>query len=155
MSRSRSRSRSPSVVQRKSLSRSMSRSQSRSRSLSPVLSPKPFQSSSLPVDSPKRYVPSRRASKSRSPTPPAAVKTRSPTPPAPPRRSRSRTPVRSPSQEGTPKRIRRGRGFSQQYSYARRYRTPSPDRSPPRSYRYGGRGDRDRHDRGRNDRYSL
>ncbi|CAI0434142.1 unnamed protein product, partial [Linum tenue] len=31
---------------------------------------------------------------------------------------------RSPSPNGVPKRIRKGRGFTQQYSFARRYRTP-------------------------------
>jgi peptidyl-prolyl isomerase G (cyclophilin G) len=49
---------------------------------------------------------------------------------------------RSASPDASPKRIRRGRGFSERYSYARRYRTPS--RSPVRSYRYNGRIDRDR-----------
>jgi hypothetical protein len=46
---------------------------------------------------------------------------------------------RSVSPNGSPKRIRRGRGFSQRYAYARRYRTPSPKRSPVRSFRYSGR----------------
>ncbi|PON54422.1 Cyclophilin-type peptidyl-prolyl cis-trans isomerase [Parasponia andersonii] len=54
---------------------------------------------------------------------------------------------RSRSPNGTPKRVRKGRGFTDRYSYARRYRTPSPDLSP-RGYRYGGinfpRGNRDR-----------
>ncbi|XP_060961388.1 peptidyl-prolyl cis-trans isomerase CYP63 isoform X1 [Cannabis sativa] len=45
--------------------------------------------------------------------------------------------TRSPSPNGNPKRVRKGRGFTDRYSYARRYRTPSPDRSP-RGYRYGG-----------------
>ncbi|KQK20597.1 peptidyl-prolyl cis-trans isomerase CYP63 isoform X1 [Brachypodium distachyon] len=39
-------------------------------------------------------------------------------------------------------RIRKGRGFTQQYSFARRYRTPSPERSPVRSRYIGGRTDR-------------
>ncbi|GAU15109.1 hypothetical protein TSUD_08470, partial [Trifolium subterraneum] len=69
--------------------------------------------------------------------------------------SRSRSPVRSRekaprerslsrsvSPDASPKRIRRGRGFSERYSYARRYRTPS--QSPVR-YRYNGRNDRDRY----------
>ncbi|XP_021635364.1 peptidyl-prolyl cis-trans isomerase CYP63 isoform X2 [Hevea brasiliensis] len=47
--------------------------------------------------------------------------------------------LRSPSPNGTPKRIRKGRGFTERYSFARRYRTPSPEKSPRRSYRYGGR----------------
>lgn len=71
------------------------------------------------------------------------------------RTMRSRSPVRSPvrkapdpsasnhgqtssrslSPNGTPKRVRKGRGFTEQYSFVRRYRTPSPER--PRNY--GGR----------------
>ncbi|CAM0905516.1 unnamed protein product [Alopecurus aequalis] len=39
-------------------------------------------------------------------------------------------------------RVRKGRGFTQQYSFARRYRTPSPERSPVRSHYNGGRNDR-------------
>ncbi|KAG4135270.1 hypothetical protein ERO13_D08G205800v2 [Gossypium hirsutum] len=55
---------------------------------------------------------------------------------------------RSPSPGGTSKRIRKGRGFTDRYSFARRYRTPSPERSPPRSYAYGGRNVPERnHDR--------
>lgn len=46
---------------------------------------------------------------------------------------------RSPSPDGASKRVRKGRGFTEQYSFARRYRTPSPERSPRSSYRYGGR----------------
>ncbi|XWS76338.1 hypothetical protein CRYUN_Cryun01aG0167400 [Craigia yunnanensis] len=46
---------------------------------------------------------------------------------------------RSPSLGGTTKRIRKGRGFTDRYSFARRYRTPSPECSPPRSYHYDGR----------------
>ncbi|KAL6586312.1 hypothetical protein OROMI_001300 [Orobanche minor] len=55
-------------------------------------------------------------------------------------RSLSRSPI-----DGSPKRIRKGRGFSDRFSYARRYKSRSPDRSPVRSYRYGGRNDRDRY----------
>ncbi|CAN1131852.1 Peptidyl-prolyl cis-trans isomerase CYP63 [Linum perenne] len=58
---------------------------------------------------------------------------------------------RSPSPNGVPKRIRKGRGFTEQYSFARRYRTPSPEGSPPRrSFYYGGRNVNDRN----RDRYS-
>ncbi|KAA8543298.1 hypothetical protein F0562_021207 [Nyssa sinensis] len=57
---------------------------------------------------------------------------------------------RSHSPNGTPKRIRKGRGFTERYSFARRYRTPSPERSPRRSFHYGGRHV---HERNR-DRYS-
>ncbi|GFZ08380.1 cyclophilin-like peptidyl-prolyl cis-trans isomerase family protein [Actinidia rufa] len=58
---------------------------------------------------------------------------------------RGRSSSRSPSADGSPKRIRKGRGFSERFSYARRYRSRSPDRSPVRPYRYGSRIDRDRY----------
>ncbi|KAG6558247.1 hypothetical protein Mapa_000430 [Marchantia paleacea] len=137
----------PSPIRGRSDSRSRSRSLSRSRSVSPV------RGSPSKTESLKPSI-SRTPSRSVSISPiasPVREKSKTPLPQA--LRSRSVTPARSPSPDGTPKRIRRGRGFSQQYSYARRYRTPSPDRSPPRSYRYGGRGldrDRDRYDRGSN-----
>lgn len=51
---------------------------------------------------------------------------------------------RSRSPDGNPKRIRRGRGFTEKYKSARRYRTPSPERSPGRPSRYGGRNVQDR-----------
>ncbi|GAV89564.1 Pro_isomerase domain-containing protein [Cephalotus follicularis] len=57
---------------------------------------------------------------------------------------------KSPSPNGATKRVRKGRGFTERYSFARRYRTPSPERSPLRSYQYGGRNS---HYRNRN-RYS-
>lgn len=57
---------------------------------------------------------------------------------------------RSPPLNDTTKRIRKGRGFTDQYSFARRYRTPSPDRSTRSSYGYGGRNF---HERNR-DRYT-
>ncbi|KAK7818155.1 peptidyl-prolyl cis-trans isomerase cyp63 [Quercus suber] len=47
--------------------------------------------------------------------------------------------LRNPSPDGASKRVRKGRGFSDKYSFARRYRTPSPERSPRSTYRYGGR----------------
>lgn len=46
---------------------------------------------------------------------------------------------RSRSPNGTPKRVRKGRGFTDKFSFARRYRTPSPERSPRRSFNFGGR----------------
>ncbi|XP_052309138.1 peptidyl-prolyl cis-trans isomerase CYP63 isoform X2 [Populus trichocarpa] len=59
----------------------------------------------------------------------------------------------SQSPNGAPTRIRKGRGFTDRYAFARRYRTPSPERSPRRSYRYGGRNingrNRDRYGRQR------
>ncbi|KAI3993137.1 hypothetical protein MKX01_009880 [Papaver californicum] len=63
-------------------------------------------------------------------------------------RTNSRSPARkapepSLSPDGNPKRIGKGRGFTNLYSYARKYRTPSPDRSPPRSFHYRGRNAQD------------
>ncbi|XAR61155.1 Peptidylprolyl isomerase [Bertholletia excelsa] len=46
---------------------------------------------------------------------------------------------RSRSPNENPKRVRKGRGFTERYSFARRYRTPSPERSPRRPYNYAGR----------------
>ncbi|XP_022959871.1 peptidyl-prolyl cis-trans isomerase CYP63 [Cucurbita moschata] len=57
------------------------------------------------------------------------------------------TKSRSRSPNGTPKRVRKGRGFTDQYSFVRRYRTPSPER--PRSY-----GGRNIYGRSRNNGYS-
>lgn len=56
----------------------------------------------------------------------------------------------SRSPNGTPKRVRKGRGFTDRYSFARRYRTPSPEKSPQRPYHYGGRNINERN----RDRYS-
>ncbi|KAL9267395.1 Peptidyl-prolyl cis-trans isomerase CYP95-like protein [Drosera capensis] len=127
------RSVSPVRSSRRSISRSSGRAPSRrAGSRSPVWSPRG----------------SRRRSYSRSLSPVRRVrsppsdrrKSRSPAnrPRSPPS-DRGRSVSRSPD-DGSPKRIRRGRGFSDRYSYARRYRTPSPDR-----YRYGGRNDRNRY----------
>ncbi|KAJ6730830.1 hypothetical protein OIU85_021603 [Salix viminalis] len=44
----------------------------------------------------------------------------------------------SRSPNGIPKRIRKGRGFTERYAYACKYRSPSPERAPWR-YHYGGR----------------
>ncbi|MFS7975176.1 putative peptidylprolyl isomerase [Helianthus anomalus] len=70
--------------------------------------------------------------------------TRSPSVPkdakSPPKNSdkvKRRSVSRSRSPNGTPKRIRKGRGFTKEYSFARRYRTPSPERSPRRSNQFG------------------
>ncbi|CAN6836622.1 unnamed protein product [Brassica oleracea] len=48
------------------------------------------------------------------------------------------------SPNGEPKRIRKGRGFTERYSFARKYRTPSPERSPPRRS-FQDRNTRDRY----------
>lgn len=53
---------------------------------------------------------------------------------------------KSPSPNGEPKRIRKGRGFTERYAFARRYRTPSPDRSS-HSYHRGDRNIRRNFDR--------
>lgn len=48
------------------------------------------------------------------------------------------------AENGEPKRIRKGRGFTEKFAFARRYRTPSPERSPRRPFSYGGRNYYDR-----------
>lgn len=45
-----------------------------------------------------------------------------------------------------PKRVKKGRGFTERYAFVRRYRTPSPEQSP-RTYRYGDRNIRRNFDR--------
>lgn len=62
----------------------------------------------------------------------------------PPASDEGRKLSRSPSPDGVPKRIRKGRGFSERFAFARRYRTPSPVRSPVRSQYYRGRNERGR-----------
>ncbi|XP_052209505.1 peptidyl-prolyl cis-trans isomerase CYP95-like isoform X2 [Diospyros lotus] len=142
-----SMSRSPARTVNRSVSRSPVRSSRRSISRSPVRSSRRSMSRSSgrvlsrrsPFRSPARApIRTNRRSYSRSPVS-ARQRARSPV------SDRGRSISKSPSANGSPKRIRRGRGFSERYSYARRYRTPSPDRSPVRSYRYGSRNDRDRY----------
>ncbi|CAH9081146.1 unnamed protein product [Cuscuta europaea] len=58
-------------------------------------------------------------------------------------------PVHDKSPDGHPKRIRKGRGFTKEYSFVRRYRTPSPERPLYRPH-YGGRNVQQRNP----DRYS-
>ncbi|XP_040973222.1 peptidyl-prolyl cis-trans isomerase CYP95 isoform X6 [Gossypium hirsutum] len=152
----RSPTRSPLKSTRKSISRSPVRLSKRSTSRSPArsrrsISGSPVRSSRRSISRSSARAPPRRSisrsplrepirnyrrSYSRSPT--AVRRVRSPT-------DRGRNMSRSVSPDESAKRIRRGRGFSERYSYARRYRTPSPDRSPVRSYRYGGRIDRERY----------
>ncbi|PNY05515.1 peptidyl-prolyl cis-trans isomerase [Trifolium pratense] len=124
----RSVSKSPVRMSRKSISRSPIRSSARSLSRSSGRVPLRNISRS-PVRMANRGN-HRSYSRSRSP-----VRSRE-------RTTRERSLSRSVSPDASPKRIRRGRGFSEQYSYARRYRTPS--QSPVR-YRYNGRNDRDRY----------
>lgn len=110
-------------------------SESRRRSPSPV---KKIQSS--PSTSPKR------SSRSHIRSPPATQKVLDIS-----ASSEGRAPSGSHSPNGTPKRVRKGRGFSERYSFVRKYRTPSPERSPPRRfYSYAGRNT---HERNR-ERYS-
>ncbi|XP_057438618.1 peptidyl-prolyl cis-trans isomerase CYP63 isoform X2 [Lotus japonicus] len=54
--------------------------------------------------------------------------------------------TKSPSPNGMPKRVKKGRGFTERYAFVRKYRTPSPERSP-RPYRYGDRNIRRNFDR--------
>ncbi|XP_059625930.1 peptidyl-prolyl cis-trans isomerase CYP63 isoform X2 [Cornus florida] len=70
--------------------------------------------------------------------------------PGPSASNHGRSLSRSRSPNGTPKRIRKGRGFTERYKFARRYRTPPPEHSPRRSYHYAGRNVPDRN----RDRYS-
>lgn len=64
--------------------------------------------------------------------------------PRPSASSQGRNLSRSRSPGGTQKRIKKGRGFTERYSFVRKYRTPSPEY---RSYSYGGRNTRRYHDR--------
>ncbi|GFS35330.1 cyclophilin-like peptidyl-prolyl cis-trans isomerase family protein [Actinidia rufa] len=107
-------SRSPIRVVR-SVSRSPVRSSRRSVSRSSGRAPSRRSVSRSPVRTPMRNY---RHSRSRSP-PSAGRRARSPI------SDRGRSSSRSASPDGSPKRIRRGRGFSQRFAYARRYRTPS------------------------------
>ncbi|PKA53844.1 Peptidyl-prolyl cis-trans isomerase [Apostasia shenzhenica] len=144
--------RSPVELRRRSITRSRSRSPARLRerdergsiSRNSLRSPWKRSTSRSPIKSSGRRISSRSPARSS-----GRSASRSPVRPRP-RRTLSRSPIRkslsrSGSPNGSPRRIRRGRGFSQRYSYARRYRTPSPDRSPIRFHRYGGRNDRDRY----------
>ncbi|KAL8170294.1 hypothetical protein V2J09_022098 [Rumex salicifolius] len=97
----------------------------KSRSLSPIAGrnkgPSPTRSPSIPKrspqDEPLDKIPARKLQE----------------PPAP---SHDKDAPGSP-QNGGPTRVRKGRGFTERFSFARRYRTPSPERSPRRSYNYG------------------
>ncbi|CAK9176301.1 unnamed protein product [Ilex paraguariensis] len=131
----RSISRSPVRLSRRSISRSPVRSCRRSISRSSGRAPSRRTASQSPVRAPAR---NNRRSYSRSPVS-AGRRARSPI------SDHAKSSSRSPSPDGSSKRIRRGRGFSERFSFVRRYRSRSPDRSPVRSYRYGGRGDRDRY----------
>jgi peptidyl-prolyl isomerase G (cyclophilin G) len=75
-----------------------------------------------------------------------SIKSRSPSP-SPRRRVSQRRDSRSPVRKvpeasetnNGDKRVRKGRGFTDRYAFARRYRTPSPDRGHGGGYGYGSR----------------
>ncbi|XP_047982434.1 peptidyl-prolyl cis-trans isomerase CYP63-like isoform X2 [Salvia hispanica] len=119
---------------------------------------------------------SSRSSRSRSPSPggrpsPRSSPIKTPTleenSKVPREKNHSQSPVRSPSDKGiqppasthgrdlsqsrspggTPKRVRKGRGFTERYAFVRKYRTPSPERSPDISYHHGGRNFQRNHER--------
>ncbi|KAL6545410.1 hypothetical protein OROGR_009284 [Orobanche gracilis] len=138
-------SRSPVRSSRRSLSRSSGRPYRKSISRSPVryshrgvIRSSGFAPSRSPSRSPVR--PPVRTSRRRYSRSPVSAGRRARLPGSYHGRSLSRSPI-----DGSPKRIRKGRGFSDRFLYARRYKSRSPDRSPVRSYRYGGRNDRDRY----------
>ncbi|KAK6164601.1 hypothetical protein DH2020_001465 [Rehmannia glutinosa] len=117
---------------------------SRSRSLTPSSGGRPKSSPhSSPSRSPRRQESSEIPKQSRQQV--AQHSSRSPVRspaskvPQPSTSNHGRELSRSRSPGGTQKRVRKGRGFTERYSFVRKYRTPSPERSPDRSYRYGGR----------------
>ncbi|KAL2554425.1 peptidyl-prolyl cis-trans isomerase CYP63-like [Forsythia ovata] len=125
-----------------------------SRRLAPSPRGRPMSSHrSTPSRSPERTVP-RLENNSNIPRSSSQLSSKSPSRspahkvPPPSTSSRGRDLSRSRSPNGTPKRVRKGRGFTERYAFVRRYRTPSPERSMDRSYPYGGRNIQ------RNDRYS-
>ncbi|KAL3633440.1 hypothetical protein CASFOL_022202 [Castilleja foliolosa] len=133
MSKRSSFSRSPVKPSRRSISRSPVRSSRKSISRSSGRGPLRKSPSRSPVR------PSRRGYRPSSGSPVSAGRrARSPVP------VRGKSSSRSPSVDGSPKRIRRGRGFSERFSYVRRFRSQSRSPSPVRP-RYGGRIDRDRY----------
>jgi len=91
------------------------------------------------VHSPTSHRQPRRSS-SRGASPPCRRRARSPSPDN--GRSLSRS---SGSSHGSPKRIRKGRGFTRRYSFVQRYRSPTSNRLSVRSDHYGGRNNRERY----------
>ncbi|KAK6164617.1 hypothetical protein DH2020_001481 [Rehmannia glutinosa] len=117
---------------------------SRSRSLTPSSGGRPKSSPhSSPSRSPRRQESSEIPKQSRQQV--AQHSSRSPVKspaskvPQPSTSNHGRELSRSRSPGGTQKRVRKGRGFTERYAFVRKYRTPSPECSPDRSYRYGGR----------------
>ncbi|KAK4355492.1 hypothetical protein RND71_024463 [Anisodus tanguticus] len=125
-------------------------SRSRSATPSPKGKPRPSHRSSLsmsPAKVPDRLdqndgslqIESKERSFSKNPSQKATQPSRS---------SPARDLSRNRSPDGTSKRVRKGRGFTDRYSFARRYRTPSPECAPYRPYYQRGRniqGNRDRY----------
>ncbi|XP_010679137.2 peptidyl-prolyl cis-trans isomerase CYP63 isoform X1 [Beta vulgaris subsp. vulgaris] len=62
----------------------------------------------------------------------------------PPASAQGQEVSKTTSENGQPTRVRKGRGFTEKFAFARRYRTPSPERSPRRQFNYGGRNNYDR-----------
>ncbi|GMI98746.1 hypothetical protein HRI_003543900 [Hibiscus trionum] len=124
-------------------------SSDRSRSVSPTPKRRPNRSRSQSMTPPKDDDKSPQISHEQNQGRTSRSPVSSP-PRKPPTSNQGRISSRSPSPGGKPKRVRKGRGFTDRYSFARRYRTPSPEHSPPRAYRYGGRNIPERN----NDRYS-
>ncbi|KAL0419839.1 UNVERIFIED_CONTAM: Peptidyl-prolyl cis-trans isomerase CYP63 [Sesamum radiatum] len=115
---------------------------SRSRSLTPISGGRPGTSPlSSPSRSPRVHESSKipKASGEQVEKNPSRSPVRSPPSKDPLPSNHGRDLSRSRSPGGTQKRIRKGRGFTERYAFVRKYRTPSPERSPDRSYRYGGR----------------
>ncbi|KAI3449696.1 hypothetical protein Pfo_006361 [Paulownia fortunei] len=117
---------------------------SRSRSLTPSSGGRPRSSPrSTPSRSPRLQETSKipKASGQQVEKNPSRSPVRSPASkgPQPSASNHGRDLSRSRSPGGTQKRVRKGRGFTERYAFVRKYRTPSPERSPDRSYRYGGR----------------
>ncbi|KAK4418323.1 Peptidyl-prolyl cis-trans isomerase CYP63 [Sesamum alatum] len=113
-----------------------SNNSSRSRSLTPGSGGR---ARSSPLSSPSRSPKIPKASGEQVEKNPSRSPVRSPPSKDPLPSNHGRDLSRSRSPGGTQKRIRKGRGFTERYSFVRKYRTPSPERSPDRSYRYGGR----------------
>ncbi|KAG7629529.1 Peptidyl-prolyl cis-trans isomerase CYP63 [Arabidopsis thaliana] len=104
----------------------------KSRSRSPIRRRNQNSRSKSPSRSPVRVLGNGNRSPSRSPVRDLGNGSRSPR--EKPTEETVGKSSRSPSPSGVPKRIRKGRGFTERYSFARKYHTPSPERSPPRHW---------------------
>jgi len=131
-------SRSPSRRRRVSSTRSVSWSPSRRSKRRKIRSHRRSSGRSS-VHSPTSHHQPRRSS-SRGASPPCSHRARLPSPDNV--RSLSRS---GGSSHGSPKRIRKGRGFTRRYSFVQRYRSPTSNRLSVRSDHYGGRNNRERY----------